>query len=153
MGQPKFKAKERVRIKGSSRSFLIQSVYLLIECSSRPSGYYYSGDILCDIYEDRLEAISTNSEKSESDFQLANLKQSKFSDNLRALIKKNGITMTELSIGSHVPRSSCYDAAYRGTPTKVSTLIGLANFFKVSLDEMMFGDMASDESSGESTKQ
>lgn len=140
MSQPKFESGDYVKIKGSSRAFTVQSVYCLLECPDRALGYYYSGEFFEDVHESKLDIVKGSAISREK--LPATTNKSKFSDNLKFLMKKNEVTFTQLALGSGVSRSSCYDAAYRSTPTKMSTIVNIANFFKVKIDDILFSEMS-----------
>lgn len=142
MQASRFKRTDKVRFKGSSRGFTVEAVYYLVDCPDRASGFYYSGENEKDVHESKIDFDNENG---------AQLSDVRFSENLRALIEKHNVSFTQLSMGAGVSRSSCYDAAYKGAPTKVSTLVNLARYFKVSIDELMFGKIDGSKTSGGST--
>lgn len=142
MQASRYKRGDTVRIKGTSQVFKVGSVYYLVDSSDRKAGFYYSGYPGKDIHEADLDMDAGNGSDHPDGCEI------RFSENLRALIARHKVTFTQLSIGARVSRSSCYDAAYRGAPTKVSTLVSLSRFFNVSMDELMFGKIAEDQSAG-----
>lgn len=144
----KFGFGDSVRIKGSNRFFTIKAIYLLFGDPTRPQGFYYSGEMDKDIHESKLDLASAGKK-----LNTAMPIETRFSENLRALIKYKKVTFTQLSIESGIPRSSCYDAAYKGAPTKVATLVSLAKYFGVSMDKLMFGNITFEDLSGSPTNE
>jgi transcriptional regulator with XRE-family HTH domain len=62
----------------------------------------------------------------------------KLAENLRYLLKKHNLTVTELARGAGLPYSTCHDAVYGAPVTRPVNVARLARYFQISMEQILF---------------
>ncbi len=64
----------------------------------------------------------------------------KLKENLKALMEANGITLTELSKRTNVPKQTIHNWLCGTEPKSLNQIRAIATFFKLSIEELCYGD-------------